>query len=60
MFVNYRQGSSLCANLVIRFPFVNISYTSHVTLIEPYLVTAVCKGTKSQWGVALGGWANVH
>ena len=30
---------------MIRFqPFFNISYTSHVTLVKPYLVTALCKG----------------
>merc|ERR1711872_488136 len=35
---------SLSANLVVRFqPFFNLSYTSHVTLIQPHLVTAVCK-----------------
>ena len=40
-----RKDSSLSANLVVGYqPFFNISYTSHVTLIKPYLVTAVCKG----------------
>jgi len=42
--VTLRKDSNLSANLVIRFqPFFNISYTSHVTFIKPYLVTAVCK-----------------
>lgn len=45
--VTLRKGSSLSANLLVGFqPFLNISYTSHVTLIEPYLVTAVCKDMK--------------
>jgi len=42
--VTLRKENSLSANLVIRFqPFFNLSYTSHVTHIKPYLVTAVCK-----------------
>jgi coenzyme Q-binding protein COQ10 len=45
--VTFRKDASLSANLVIRFqPFFNISYTSHVTCIKPYLVTAVCKDMK--------------
>jgi len=45
--VTLRRDSSLSANLVIRFqPFFNISYTSHVTCVKPYLVTAVCKDMK--------------
>nr|AQS22602.1 mitochondrial coenzyme Q-binding protein COQ10 homolog A [Pseudodiaptomus poplesia] len=42
--VTIRQPDSLSANLVIGFrPFLNLSYTSHVTMIRPHLVTAVCK-----------------
>jgi len=42
--VTLRREHSLSANLVVRFqPFFNLSYTSHVTLIQPHLVTAVCK-----------------
>jgi len=45
--ITLKKDSSLSANLVIRFkPFFNISYTSHVTMIEPYLVTALCKDMK--------------
>merc|ERR550534_2298957 len=45
--VTLRKDSSLSANLVVGYqPFFNISYTSHVTLIKPYLVTAVCKDMK--------------
>jgi len=45
--ITLRKESSVSANLVIRFqPFFNISYTSHVTCIQPYLITAVCKDMK--------------
>ena len=41
--VTLRKPSMLSANLVVGFqPFLNLSYTSHVTLVEPHLVTAVC------------------
>ena len=42
--VTLRKPSMLSANLVVGFqPFLNLSYTSHVTLVEPNLVTAVCE-----------------
>lgn len=45
--VTLKQPGRLSANLVVGFqPFFNLSYTSHVTLIEPFLVTAVCKDVK--------------
>ena len=45
--VTQRKQGRLAANLVVGFkPFLNLSYTSHVTLIEPYLVTAVCKDVR--------------
>ena len=41
--VTLRHPNRLSANLLVGFqPFFNLSYTSHVTLIEPYLVTAEC------------------
>ena len=43
--VTLRGPNTLSANLMIGFkPFLNIKYTSHLNMIEPYLVTAVCKG----------------
>ena len=45
--VTLKTPNRLSANLNVGFqPFLNLSYTSHVTLIEPYLVTAVCKDVK--------------
>lgn len=45
--VTLKQDNRLSANLVVGFqPFLNLSYTSHVTLIEPFLVTAICKDVK--------------
>ena len=45
--VTLRQPNRLSANLIVGFqPFFNLSYTSHVTLIEPFLITAVCKDVK--------------
>ena len=45
--VTLKQDNRLSANLVVGFqPFLNIAYTSHVTLIKPHLVTAVCKDVK--------------
>ena len=43
--VTLRGPNNLSANLMIGFkPLLNIKYTSHITMVEPYLVTAVCKG----------------
>jgi len=45
--VTLKKPNRLSANLVVGFkPFLNLSYTSHVTLIEPYLITAVCEDVK--------------
>ena len=45
--VTLKKPNRLSANLNIGFqPLLNLSYTSHVTLIEPYLITAVCKDVK--------------
>eukprot|EP00090_Calanus_glacialis_P018339 TRINITY_DN28445_c0_g1_i1.p1 TRINITY_DN28445_c0_g1~~TRINITY_DN28445_c0_g1_i1.p1 ORF type:complete len:203 (-),score=56.12 TRINITY_DN28445_c0_g1_i1:111-719(-) len=45
--VTLKKPHRLSANLNVGFqPFLNLSYTSHVTLIEPYLITAVCKDVK--------------
>ena len=45
--VTLKEDNRLSANLVVGFqPFFNISYTSHVTLVEPYLVTAVCRDVR--------------
>jgi len=45
--VTLSHPSRLSANLVVGYqPFLNISYTSHVTLIPPFLVTAECKDVK--------------
>ena len=45
--VTLKEDTRLSANLVVGFqPFFNISYTSHVTLLKPFLVTAVCKDVR--------------
>ena len=45
--VTLKQDNRLSANLVVGFqPLLNISYTSHVTLVQPHLVTAVCKDVR--------------
>eukprot|EP00092_Neocalanus_flemingeri_P007436 GFUD01008032.1.p1 GENE.GFUD01008032.1~~GFUD01008032.1.p1 ORF type:complete len:205 (+),score=59.09 GFUD01008032.1:67-681(+) len=45
--VTLRKPSRLSANLMVGFqPFFNLTYTSHVTLIEPFLITAVCEDVK--------------
>ena len=45
--VTLRHPKRISANLCVGFrPFFNISYTSHVTLVKPYLITAVCKDVK--------------
>jgi len=45
--VTLRKPNRLSANLIVGFqPFFNLTYTSHVTLIEPFLITAVCKDVK--------------
>ena len=45
--VTLKEDKRLSANLVVGFqPFFNLSYTSHVTLLEPFLVTAVCKDVR--------------
>jgi len=42
--ITLRGPNNLSANLMIGFkPLLNIKYTSHITMVEPYLVTAVCK-----------------
>lgn len=40
--VKKRSNEQLKAELVVGFPPIGESYTSTVTLVEPYLVTAVC------------------
>lgn len=45
--VTLKEDTRLSANLVVGFqPFFNLSYTSHVTLLKPFLVTAVCKDVR--------------
>jgi len=45
--VTLRKPQMLCANLNVGFhPFLNLSYTSHVTMVEPHVITAVCKDVK--------------
>jgi len=45
--VTLKKPNRLSANLCVGFqPLLNLSYTSHVTLIEPHLITAVCKDVK--------------
>ena len=45
--VTLNQEDRLSANLVVGFqPFFNLSYTSHVTLVKPFLVTAICKDVR--------------
>merc|ERR1712226_956266 len=45
--VTLRKPNMLSANLNVGFqPFLNLSYTSHVTLVEPHLITAVNKDVK--------------
>jgi len=45
--VTLRKPNRLSANLMVGFqPFFNLTYTSHVTLIEPFLITAVCEDVK--------------
>ena len=41
-----RTPEQLEAELVVGFPPLGESYTSTVTLVEPYLVTAICKDLK--------------
>ena len=45
--VTLKEDCRLSANLVVGFqPFFNLAYTSHVNLLEPFLVTAVCRDVK--------------
>ena len=45
--VTLKEDCRLSANLVVGFqPFFNLAYTSHVTLLEPFLVTAICRDVK--------------
>ena len=45
--VTLNQEDRLSANLVVGFqPFFNLSYTSHVTLVKPFLVTAICRDVR--------------
>ena len=42
--VTLSRPDSLAANLTIGFPpLLHLSYTSHLTLLPPHLVTAVCR-----------------
>ena len=44
--IKKRSPEQLEAELVVGFPPLGESYTSTVTLVEPYLVTAICKDLK--------------
>ena len=45
--VTIQKPKMLSANLVVGFPaLINLSYTSHVTILSPNLVTAVCGDVK--------------
>lgn len=45
--VTLQKPGHLSANLMVGFqPFFNLAYTSHVTMISPHLVTAVCRDVK--------------
>ena len=45
--VTLKEDCRLSANLVVGFqPFLNLAYTSHVNLLQPFLVTAVCRDVK--------------
>ena len=45
--VTLKHPNRLSANLVVGFqPFFNLSYTSHVTMIQPHLITAVCRDVR--------------
>ena len=40
--VTLRKPQMLCANLNVGFhPFLNLSYTSHVTMVEPHLMSSL-------------------
>ena len=45
--VTIQKANMLSANLLVGFPaLINLSYTSHVTILSPNLVTAVCGDVK--------------
>ena len=44
--IKKRTSEQLEAELVVGFPPLGEAYTSTVTLVEPYLVTAICKDLK--------------
>ena len=45
--VTIQKPNMLSANLLVGFPaLINLSYTSHVTILSPNLVTAVCGDVK--------------
>ena len=45
--VTIQKPKMLSANLVVGFPaLITLSYTSHVTILSPNLVTAVCGDVK--------------
>ena len=45
--VTLNEDCKLSANLVVGFqPFFNLAYTSHVNLVKPFLVTAICKDVR--------------